>query len=120
MTENRNQLAADETEFGSLPKTRDRRPLPKRVPLRVSRPLKFLTVAAGLLCLGWQVRGDAFADFAAQYEVITTVAGTGEGTTDGINYWSASFEGGPAVSARLSRPHMAQADDAGKIGRAHV
>ena len=77
--------------------------------------MKSLTIAAGLLCLGWQARGDAFTDLVSRYDVITTVAGTGAGATDGTNYWSASFEGGPAVNARLSRPHMAMADDAENI-----
>jgi len=50
-----------------------------------------------------------FDAFLAQYGVITTVAGRGLVGDKGVNGWDPSFEGGPAVDAELSRPHIALA-----------
>ena len=65
--------------------------------------------------VGPKVRGDDFMNLVTSYDVIRTVAGTGQGPVDGVNYWSPDFEGGPATSATLSRPHMAMADNANNI-----
>jgi hypothetical protein len=51
----------------------------------------------------------------AKYGVLRTIAGKGEIDQDGRSDWQDSFEGGPAVEAELSRPHMAMADDQGNI-----
>lgn len=51
----------------------------------------------------------------AKYGVLRTVAGKGEIDQDGRSDWQQSFEGGPAVEAELSRPHIAIADDGGNI-----
>ena len=64
---------------------------------------------------GPTVRGDDFQNLVTSYDDIRTVAGTGQGPVDGVNYWQNSFEGGPAVNAWLSRPHMAMADNANNI-----
>jgi hypothetical protein len=54
---------------------------------------------------------EVFADFG----LLETVAGTGLIGTKGFDGWDEAFEGGPAVEAELSRPHMAQMDDAGVL-----
>src|SRR5205085_9141065 len=43
------------------------------------------------------------------------IAGKGQFNQDGSNFWQASYEGGPATKANLSRPHFAMADRAGNI-----
>ena len=47
---------------------------------------------------------------AAQYGVLTTVAGKGEIDGKSQNGWDESYEGGSALDAELSRPHMTLAD----------
>ena len=49
------------------------------------------------------------------YGVLETLAGSGNDPTKSLNSWDPAFEGGPAVDAELSRPHMAQMDDAGNL-----
>lgn len=49
----------------------------------------------------------------ARYGNINTVAGSG--FSDNCNDWNAIYEGGDAVAAELSVPHMAVADAAGRI-----
>lgn len=56
-----------------------------------------------------------FANLTQSYGRIHTIAGNGDGHTDGVNYWQSSFEGEFATNAALSRPHFAQADAAGNI-----
>ena len=56
-----------------------------------------------------------FAQLVARYDLLTTAAGRGEVGEDGVNSWLAAYEGGPASAAELSRPHMAQADAAGRV-----
>jgi hypothetical protein len=56
-----------------------------------------------------------FANLTQCYGLIHTIAGSGGGDTDGVNYWQPSFEGEFATNAALSRPHFAQADAAGNI-----
>ena len=60
-------------------------------------------------------QADEFDELVAQYGILTTVAGTGRFREGGENGWDDSAEGGPAIEAELSRPHMAQADDHGNI-----
>ena len=54
-----------------------------------------------------------FATILKGFGVLNTIAGNG--AQDGNNDWDPSMEGGPAVDADLSRPHMAMADRHGNI-----
>lgn len=56
-----------------------------------------------------------YTNLLESYGLLHTFAGTGAGAIDGVNYWSAGFEGGYATNAALSRPHMAMADEAGNV-----
>jgi len=58
---------------------------------------------------------EAFSNLVNSYGILRTIAGNGFGAVDGSNYWRASFEGGPATNAALSRPHFAMADNAGNV-----
>jgi len=49
------------------------------------------------------------------YGKLRTAAGKGLVKTDGVNSWSGSMEGGAAIDAELSRPHMAMADRVGNL-----
>ena len=53
--------------------------------------------------------------FLQSYGSLSTIAGKGDVDNGGENGWSASYEGGKAIEAELSRPHMAMADSAGNI-----
>jgi hypothetical protein len=55
-----------------------------------------------------------FTNLIKSYGILTTVAGAG-GTSQDVNKWSPDFEGGLAVNALLSRPHIAMADKYGNI-----
>jgi sugar lactone lactonase YvrE len=57
------------------------------------------------------IRAEVFASFGS----IETLAGTAQIESKGENGWQASFEGGAATSAELSRPHMTMADSAGNL-----
>ena len=50
----------------------------------------------------------------ARYGRMRAVAGAGA-TDRRTDEWRADFEGGPAIAAELSRPHMAMADGAGNV-----
>ncbi len=56
-----------------------------------------------------------FTNLIHSYGLLETIVGSGVGRTDNISYWIPSYEGGPATSAALSRPHFAMADKAGNI-----
>jgi hypothetical protein len=56
-----------------------------------------------------------FTNLVYAYGILETIAGNGLGRLDGIDYWSATYEGGLATSAALSRPHVAMADRAGSV-----
>jgi len=58
---------------------------------------------------------EPWAEIFAGFGLLETVAGTGVIPDKGYNAWDPSFEGGLAVDAELSRPHMAQMDDAGRL-----
>jgi hypothetical protein len=58
--------------------------------------------------------GNAFTRMALAYGDITTVAGRGE-VLPGNNGWVPEYEGAPAISANLSDPRYAVADEAGNI-----
>ena len=55
-----------------------------------------------------------FPSTIARYDLLETIAGRGLQNGDG-NEWQASYEGGPAVTAELSSPHIAMADLAGNV-----
>jgi sugar lactone lactonase YvrE len=59
--------------------------------------------------------GDEFATLVACYGILNTIAGIGTTGTKGYNGWQTSFEGGDALEAELSRPHMTMADAAGNL-----
>ena len=56
-----------------------------------------------------------FTNLVTSFGVLTTVAGAGGSTASPNNKWDPDFEGGPAVAAYLSHPHIAIADRAGNI-----
>ncbi len=64
---------------------------------------------------GCLASGFDFEVFSRSYDLLTAVAGKG-GSGDGdLNEWRPEYEGGPAVDAVLSGPHMAMADSAGNV-----
>jgi hypothetical protein len=54
-----------------------------------------------------------WSEVRAMFSTLSTIAGKGD--LDSGNEWQPGFEGGPAIAAELSRPHMAQADAAGNV-----
>lgn len=58
---------------------------------------------------------DGFTNLVNSYSLLTTVAGAGGTSISPNNKWDPASEGGPAVEAFLSRPHIAMADRAGNI-----
>jgi hypothetical protein len=62
--------------------------------------------------------GCALTEFEAvlnSYGTLTTAAGKGQIGGKGVNGWDLSMEGGYAVNAELSRPHMTMADQEGNL-----
>lgn len=66
------------------------------------------------LCLEISPTPQGFTNLIKAYGILTTIAGAG-GTGDDVNKWNPEFEGGLAVNALLSRPHIAMADRYGNI-----
>lgn len=58
---------------------------------------------------------NGFTNLAHAYGLLHTIAGNGSGSLDNVNYWQSSFEGGLAVNAALSRPHIAFGDGVGNV-----
>lgn len=56
-----------------------------------------------------------FQHFAESYNLLSTVAGTGESDDRSEIGWLADFENGSALDAELTRPHFAMADSSGNI-----
>ncbi len=56
-----------------------------------------------------------FTNLVNTYGLLETVAGIGAGQLDGVSFWVAEYEGGPANAAALSRPHYAMSDRAGNL-----
>lgn len=54
-------------------------------------------------------------ELASSYGTIETIAGTGLIPDKDFNGWNPTSEGGSALSAELSRPHIAVGDDAGHV-----
>jgi sugar lactone lactonase YvrE len=62
--------------------------------------------------------GDALTEFervAASYGTLVTLAGKGDIPTKAHNGWDDAYEGGDALDAELSRPHMTLTDDDGNL-----
>ncbi len=76
-----------------------------------------ISLAVLALCSLAVKQADAisFDRLVASFDVLETVAGTGLIPDKGVNGWRSDMEGGLAVNAELSRPHMAMADVAGNI-----
>jgi hypothetical protein len=53
--------------------------------------------------------------FMQSYNLLTTIAGKGGNCKSDVNGWLKKFEGGSALQADLSSPHMTMADSAGNI-----
>jgi DNA-binding beta-propeller fold protein YncE len=75
--------------------------------------LMFYGITFGLLL--YSTGFTQFEEFCAQYDLLTTIAGTGKIGGKGVNGWKPEYEGGSAPAAELSRPHFAMADSAGNI-----
>jgi hypothetical protein len=56
-----------------------------------------------------------YTNLIQSYGRIQTIAGSGNGSVDNVNYWQPGFEGAFATNVALSRPHIAVCDPAGNI-----
>ncbi|MFV2070740.1 MAG: hypothetical protein ACC645_27540, partial [Pirellulales bacterium] len=77
--------------------------------------MKRLVCLLCLVALPSGASGTMFDDFVDSYGYLTTVAGRGEFRAKTFNGWSEAMEGGPAIDAELSRPHMTMADLSGNL-----
>jgi DNA-binding beta-propeller fold protein YncE len=68
-----------------------------------------------LACISSSVGATTIEDIYAWYGDITTIAGVGTVRDGGLSGWNIDMEGGPAIEAELSRPHMAMADVEGNV-----
>ena len=82
--------------------------------MRMQQQYAFVSLAIGLI-LGSSVQATTIDDIFSLYGNMSTVAGTGTERGSGVSGWNAEMEGGPAIEAELSRPHMAMADVSGNI-----
>ena len=57
----------------------------------------------------------SFEELLASYDVLQTVAGTANITGRAVNGWLPEMEGGSALEAELSRPHITMADVQGNL-----
>ncbi|MEZ6116391.1 MAG: hypothetical protein R3C28_07445 [Pirellulaceae bacterium] len=71
--------------------------------------------AAIWLATGTNCSAISFDDLIASYGNLTTVAGAGQFRGAAYNGWESSMEGGSALDAELSRPHIAMSDLTGNI-----
>jgi hypothetical protein len=56
-----------------------------------------------------------YTNLLQSFGTLTTLAGSGAGSADAVNYWQPGYEGGYATDAALSRPHFAMADATGNV-----
>jgi len=77
------------------------------------RPLKIMLCLLLPACAA--VGRTEFETVLASYGNLTTVAGRGAATKDGVNDWQPAMEGGSALQAELSRPHATMADRWGNL-----
>ncbi len=82
-----------------------------QVPVTISDERRFFRLLTSDISSGTP----GFNNLIASYGILSTVAGRGRFDDDLVNYWQPEFEGGPADSANLSRPHFAMADMVGNI-----
>lgn len=61
------------------------------------------------------VDDDEFATLVGCYGLLDTVAGKGDIPDKSVSGWDDAYEGGDALDAELSRPHMTMADAAGNL-----
>ena len=73
-----------------------------------------ITAAAVALLCSAPVESAEFDNILASFGNLSTVAGRG-GQDNGVSGWSAAMEGGLAINAELTRPHMTMADTAGNL-----
>lgn len=78
------------------------------------------SLSAFALLFAGSAAADEYADLVNAYGTTTTLIGTHQAATNDangnpINFWQAGYEGGPAVNAPLSNPHMAGADAFGNV-----
>jgi len=78
-------------------------------------PSAFFAIFLASFLLTNSMQADEFDDLLSRYGNLETVAGTGTIRLNGQNGWQASMEGGLAIDAELSRPHITMADDAGNL-----
>jgi len=77
--------------------------------------LAVLLVIASVLLPAQRLSAVDVETLLASYGVLETVAGTALIRADMVNGWEPWMEGGPAVEAELSRPHMTTADWRGNL-----
>jgi hypothetical protein len=68
-----------------------------------------------LLAVSPLARAITFDELLDSYDVLETVAGTALVTDVGVNGWEPAMEGGLAIAAELSRPHVAMSDWNGNV-----
>ena len=75
------------------------------------------TFTIGVLVCGavGSAQATTIDDIFSLYGNMSTIAGTGNVRDGGVSGWDEDMEGGPAVEAELSRPHIAMADVEGNI-----
>lgn len=80
------------------------------------RKFKVYLVAITIVAFIVTVKGTSREEiFMQSYNLLTTVAGKGGNCNSDENGWKNKFEGGSAIKADLSSPHMSMADSAGNI-----
>ncbi len=78
--------------------------------------MKRIVAALGIAVL--PLSGSGITEFDVvlnSYGTLRTAAGKGEIRSKGVNGWTLAMEGGNAVDAELSRPHMTMADREGNL-----
>ena len=75
------------------------------------------TADSGVPSAPWcdESNGDEFATLVGCCGLLDTIAGAGADGSKGVNLWDEDMEGGSALDAELSRPHMTMADAAGNL-----
>lgn len=77
--------------------------------------MRYVTLLAVCACWVRPCCAIEFGDLLDSYDVLQTVAGTGLIPDKSYNGWEPEMEGGPAIQAELSRPHMTMADNDGNL-----
>ena len=77
--------------------------------------LRNITFSICLTFLAETACSTEFQDLLNSFGSLQTIAGTGRYRSRDFNGWNTSMEGGSAMAAELSRPHMTMADTAGNL-----